>query len=583
MTVSMFANIPPAFIMLLAALIIPFLQRHLRMAFVIIIPVVTLFQVWQVPVGVDVLSTKIAGFEIIPLYAHPYTHIFATAFCIAAFGGAVFGLLQSKVLETSSAFLYAGSAIGVTFSGDFISMFIYWELMAIASTLIIFASDREKAMRAGMRYALIHLLGGVILLTGIIGHIILSGSSRLVPFETDTSILFPEYAIDINGIIMWLVLVGVMINAAVPPLSAWLSDAYPESSPFGAVFLSAFTTKTSVFVLMTLFAGTEFLIYVGLAMAFYGIIYAVLENDMRKILSYSIINQIGFMITGIGIGTDLALSGVATHAFACVIYQALLFMSAGSVLFMTGKSKCSELGGLYRSMKITTICAIIGALSIAAFPFTSGFVTKSMIITAAKDEELKIIWVLLLVASAGVFAHAGMKFPWLVFFQKDSGLRPKEPPFNMKFAMILFAILCIAPAIPTVAELTIYKMLPAMPEYTSYTNEHVITQLQLLLFASLAFFIALPMLKITDTISLDFDWFYRGVGHYVLSVLYYIGRFPARIGLIIAKKIMRKSSKLVMHIHNPEGIMARSWSLGIIVMWTCALLGVYLVIYYFSI
>lgn len=580
MTSSMFANIPPAIIMLLAALIIPFLQRHLRMAFVIIVPVITLSQVWQIPVGVDVLSAKIAGFDIIPLYAHPYTHIFATAFCIAAFGGAAFGLLQSKVLETSAAFLYAGSAIGVIFSGDFISMFIYWELMAVGSTLIIFASDREKAMRAGVRYALIHLLGGIILMTGIIGHIMLSGSTRIVPFETDTSILFPEYAIDVNGIVMWLVLVGVLINAAVPPISAWLADSYPESSSFGAVFLSAFTTKTSVFLLITLFAGTEFFIYIGVVMAFYGIIYAILENDMRRILAYSIINQLGFMITGIGIGTPLALSGVATHAFASVIYQALLFMSAGSVLHMTGKSKCSELGGLCHSMKITTICAVVGALSIAAFPLTSGFVTKSMILTATKDEELQIIWSLLLVASAGVFAHAGMKFTWFVFFQKDSGLRPKDPQFNMQFAMILFAVLCILPVIPSIAEHTIYKMLPVMPEYVSYTHEHVITQFQLLLFSALAFFMLLPMLKPTDTISLDFDWFYRGIGHYVLSVIYYIGRFPARIGLIVAKKLMRKSSKLVLHMHNPDGIMARSWSLGVIVMWTCALLGVYLVIYY---
>lgn len=582
MTLSMFANVPPSIIMLLASLIIPLLHRHLRMIFVLIVPAVTLFQVWQIPVGVDVLSVKIAGFEIIPLYAHAYTHIFATVFCIAAFGGAVFGLLQSKVLETSAAFLYAGSAIGVTFSGDFISMFIYWELMAIGSTLIIFASDREKAMRAGIRYALIHLLGGVILMTGIIGHIMLSGTTRLAAFETDMAILFPDYAMDINGIIMWLVLLGVMINAAVPPLSAWLADAYPESSPFGAIFLSAFTTKISVFVLMTLFAGTEFLIYVGIIMAFYGIIYAMLENDMRKILSYSIINQIGFMITGIGVGTELALSGVATHAFVCVIYQALLFMSAGSVLFMTGKTKLSELGGLHRSMKITALCAVIGALSIASFPFTSGFVTKSMVFTSAKEEGLKVVWTLLIIASAGVVAHAGMKFPWLVFFNKDSGLRPKEPPFNMLLAMILFAILCIVPAIPNVAELTIYKMLPVSPEYDSYTNEHIITQLQLLLFSVLAFFIVLPMLKPSDTISLDFDWFYRGIGHYILSVLYYIGRLPARICLIIAKKIMRKCSKFVMNIYHPEGIMARSWSLGANVLWTCILLGVYVLIYYFT-
>ena len=377
-------------------------------------------------------------------------------------------------------------------------------------------------------------------------------------------------------------LIGILINAAAPPMSAWLADAYPKSSAFGAVFLSAFTTKTSVFVLITLFAGTEILIYIGLFMVFYGIIYAMLENDMRKILSYSVVNQVGFMITGIGMGTTLALNGAATHAFAHIIYKALLFMSAGSVLYMTGKSKCTELGGLYHSMKLTTICGTIGALAISAFPFTSGFVTKSMIASAAMNQELQIVWFLLLAASAGVFLHAGVKFPWFVFFQKDSGMRPDDPPFNMKLAMIFFSLLCIIPGIPGVAEMTIYKLLPSDPEYVSYNNEHVISQLQLLLFSGLAFFLMLPMLKRTNTISLDFDWFYRGLGYYVLFAFYYVGRFPARVGRILAKKVIRKGFKLVMKIHNPEGVMARNWPLGITVMWTGALLGVYLVIYYFT-
>lgn len=576
------SNIPPAFIMIAGALLMALVrQKHARMFLALFVPILTLVQVWNIPVGVDVLSLPVAGFNLRPLYAHPYTHIFATIFSIAAFSGALYGLFQSKISETVSAFIYAGSAIGVTFSGDFISLFIYWELMAVGSTLVVFSSSIKGAMRSGMRYASIHFLGGVILMCGIAAHIMLSGSADIVSFNADMAVLFPDYSLDMNGIIIWLILIGVLINAAAPPMSAWLADSYPRSSEFGAVFLSAFTTKTAVFVLITIFAGTELLIYIGLFMVFYGIIYAMLENDMRRILAYSIINQVGFMITAIGIGTQMALNGAALHAFAHIIYKALLFMSAGSVLYMTGKSKCTDLGGLYRTMKVTTICGIVGALAISAFPLTSGFVTKSMISTAAMEEELKYVWLFLVAASAGVFLHAGIKFPWFVFFQKDSGMRPKDPPANMQIAMILLAILCVAPAIPGVAEVTLYKLLPvAVEDYHSYTNEHVISQLQLLLFSGLAFFLMLPLMKRTETVSIDFDWFYRKPGYYIVLVVGYIGRFAMRVGSIISRRAVRKSIKAAYYIHNPQGVLARNWSLGTTVTMVVGMLGVYLVIYY---
>jgi multicomponent Na+:H+ antiporter subunit D len=579
---NILASVPPAFIMILAALIIPFMPKHIRIPFVLVVPILTLIRSWQIPVGVDMMPMSVAGFDISPLYAHAYTHIFATIFCIAALGGALFGLMQSKRVETAAAFLYAGSAIGVTFSGDFISMFIYWELMAVGSTLLVFISNQEKAMNAGMRYALIHFFGGVILMTGIIGHIFLTGSPKLVPFDAHTSILFPNYSLDTNAIVMWCILIGVLINAAAPPISAWLSDAYPKSSEFGAVFLSAFTTKTSVFILITLFAGAEILIYIGLFMVVYGMIYALLENDIRKILSYSIINQVGFMLVGVGVGTTMALNGAATHAFVHIVYKALLFMTAGSVLYMTGKSKCTELGGLHRSMKLTMFCTIIGALSISAFPLTTGFITKSMIVSSVVKEELQIAWLLLLSSSACVVLYAALKLPYFIFFNQDSGLRPKDPPFNMKIAMIFFALLCIVPGIPGVAEQTIYKLLPSIPQYASFTNEHIISQLQLLLFSTLAFFLLLPVLKPSDTITLDFDWFYRRLGHYIISAIYYIGRFPVRVGVIIAKKSMRRGFKVIMKAHSPGGLMARNWPLSVTVMWTGALLGIYLLVYYIT-
>ena len=422
---------------------------------------------------------------------------------------AFFCCKQTSSTELSAAYVYAGAAVSVVLAGDMISLFVFWELMALASTLLIWSSKNEKSYKAGMRYISIHLLGGVILMCGIVGYV----------HETQ-SIAFTN--IQLNSVSAWLILCGFLLNAGAPPLTAWLADAYPEASFSGMVFLSAFTTKTAVYVLFRGFPGTELLVYIGLFMIFYGIIYALLENDMRRILAYSIINQVGFMICGIGIGTEMALNGTAAHAFTHIIYKALLLMSAGSVLYMTGKRKCSELGGLIQSMPLTATCGIVGALAISSFPLTSGFISKSMITQASSDEYLLWVWILLQAASAGVFLHAGIKFPWFVFFQKDSGLRPSDPPINMQVSMVFFAAICIVIGIfPNI----LYDLLPYDVNYQPYTMAHTVTQLQLLLFSGLAFFVMLPLMKRTLTISLDFDWFYRHLSPVLSNIMFtYIGK-----------------------------------------------------------
>jgi len=313
-------------------------------------------------------------------------------------------------------------------------------------------------------------------------------------------------------------------------------------------------------------------------MIFYGIVYALLENDMRRILAYSIVNQVGFMLCGIGIGTELSLNGAASHAFVHIIYKALLLMSAGSVLYMTGKRKCTELGGLFRSMPLTTICGIVGALSISAFPLTSGFISKSMISQAAADQTMAVSWFLLTAGSAGVFLHAGVKFPWFVFFQKDSGLRPPDPPLNMRLAMVFFAFLCIAIGIWPAA---LYAILPFPVDYVPYTRTHVVEMLQLLLFSGLAFFIMLPYMKRTLTITLDWDWFYRRLGPLAAGqVTQVLSRWHVQSRLGFLRHLGTLFGTLFLY-HGPQGILARTWATGSMVLWVVILLGIYLVAYYY--
>ena len=560
--------LPPALIMILGAILTPLVRGHLRTTVLLAAPLATLWAIWQVPDGVITTLTFI-DYQIEPVEGSAVRRLFATIFAIMSFGGALYAFRQARTVELAAAQAYAAGAIGVCFSGDLISMFIWWELMAIFSTVVVWSGGTADSKAAGIRYAIMHLLGGIILKVGIDGIAVQTGSVDM-------------QAMLANSFATWMVLIGILINAAAPPVSAWLADAYPEASPTGSVFLSAFTTKTAVLALILLFPGEPVLIGVGLYMVMYGIIFALLENDARRILAYSIVNQVGFMVCAIGIGTELALNGAAAHAFAHIIYKALLFMSAGVVVYRVGKSKCTDLGGLFRTMPLTIICGIIGALAISGFPMTSGFVTKTMISQAAATESLMFVYMALAAASAGVFLHAGIKFPWFVFFQKDSGLRPKDAPWNMAAAMVLFSAICILIGIfPE----TFYQLLPYAVDYEPYKASKVVFYLQLLLFSGLAFFLLLPLMQRTLTVSLDTDWIWRvalnKLAGMIATILAAITGVLSRIsnGTLRALKLQAEAR----FSESPEaaraGVFARAWEIGTTALWIAILLTAYVLFY----
>ena len=555
--------LPPAIILLVGAGLVGLTRGYLRDAIVLLAPLITIWAVWQVPEGVT-LSMSFINYQIEPIEGNAVRRLFALIFSTMAFVGGIYAFRQASRLELSAAYAYAAGAIGVAFAGDLITLFLFWEMMAIFSTVIVWCGGTLSSSRAGMRYAIMHVLGGVILMAGIAGVAIQTGSIDI-------------RALQAEDFSTWLILIGLLVNAAAPPVSAWLADAYPEATPSGAVFLSAFTTKTAVLALILLFPGDPILIGVGIYMIFYGIIYALLENDARRILAYSIVNQVGFMVCAIGIGTELALNGAAAHAVAHIVYKALLFMSAGVVLYRTGKRKCTDLGGLFRTMPLSCACGIVGALSISSFPLTSGFTTKTLISEAAIVEGFALIYFLLAAASAGVFLHAGIKFPWFVYFQKDSGLRPKDAPWNMALAMMLFAILCIFIG---VYPQPLHALLPYPLEYDAYVPGKVVFYLQLLLFSGLAFFLLLPAMKRTLTITLDFDWFWRVCFIRLGGSLF---ETFARSG-----KILQRSMDCLLGILHGwlkqclglNGIFARSWPIGVAAIWIALLLSAYVLIYY---
>jgi len=556
------SDFPPGLLLILGAFLLPIISQKFRPILTLGLPIVTLYLIWTLPNGV--FSTfPLFDYQLAFVRSDSLSRLFATVFSIMTFGGSLYALKQKSVLELAAVFVYAGSAIGAVFSGDLISLFVFWELMAVASTFIVLSVRSKHSLQVSLRYFLVHVFGGTLLLVGILAYILDTGSTTFGTMDPNTF-----------GTI--LIMVGFLINAAAPPLSAWLSDTYPEASFSGAVFLSAFTTKTAVYVLLRGFPGSDILIFIGIFMIFYGIIYALLENDMRRILAYSIVNQVGFMLTGIGIGTDMALNGVAAHAFTHIIYKALLLMSAGSVLYMTGKRKCTDLGGLFQSMPLTTVCGIIGALSISSFPLTSGFISKSMISQAATDQSLIAVWFFLMAASAGVFLHAGIKFPWFVFFQKDSGMRPSDPPWSMRLAMLLFSGICIGLG---VFPQFLYAMLPYEVTYEPYTVAHVINMLQLLLFSGFAFFLMLPLMKRTLTITLDTDWIYRRAVPNALQQMFSV---IWKVDRIVRDKIKEKLSHSFAYLASKNNrlsvLLSRNHPSGSMAMWVAVMLGIYLLL-----
>jgi multicomponent Na+:H+ antiporter subunit D len=555
--------IPPALILLAGAVLTGLSRGAVRAGVLLLAPLAALWAVWQVPDGVAVTASFL-GYDIEPVEGSPLRRLFATIFTIMSFTGALFAFRQARWYELAAAQAYAAGAVGVAFAGDLITLFLYWELMAIFSTVVVWCGGTPAARAAGIRYAILHLLGGVILKVGIEGVVVHTGSVQIESMLA-------------NSFDSWMILIGILINAAAPPFSAWLADAYPASSPTGSVFLSAFTTKSAVLALILLFPGEPVLVWVGLYMVFYGIVYALLENDARRILAYSVVNQVGFMVCAVGIGTELALNGAAAHAFAHIIYKALLFMSAGVVIYRTGMTRCSDLGGLFRTMPLTTVCGIVGALAISSFPLTSGFTTKTLISVAAEQQGLALVYFLLAAASAGVFLHAGIKFPWFVFFQKDSGLRPKDAPWNMGAAMVLFALACIG--IGVFPE-QFWTLLPYPVEYQAYAADKVLFYLQLLLFSGLAFFLLLPLMRRTLTISLDTDWLWRvllrRIGEGLLALLAAAGR---RLKAVVNTVLDSLGPRLLRQLSS-EGALGGTWQIGTTALWIAVLLTGYLLIYY---
>lgn len=498
----------PSVVLLAGAALLPLVPARFKKAWLLLVPVLLFLRTMMLVPG-TFGEVDIAGWKLVFGRVDRLAQVFGYIMALMAIVGSLYGLHVKEDAQHVAAWTYVAGSIGAIYAGDYLTLFVFWELMALSSVFLVWFRRRPGSTAAGLRYFLVHTAGGLALLAGIVLH----GKA------TGGDLAFGAFDVHHPSPAAWLVLIGFLLNAAVPPLHAWLPDAYGEATFNGSVFLCAFTTKTAVYALCRGFPGMEILVPLGVAMALYGVVYAVLENDCRRLLAYHIISQVGYMVAGVGLGTELAINGACAHAFAHILYKGLLFMGCGSVLHMTGESRFTGLGGLYKRMPWTFLFTLVGGLSISAFPLFSGFVSKSMIVAAGFEEHRLWPSYLLMLASAGTFLHTGLKVPYFIWFGKnqcreETWKRASEPPWNMMAAMAVAAGLCIfIGCFPG----WLYRMLPYQEAtYHPYTAYHISETLLLLLFTAVGFFLLLKKLEPTATISLDLDWFYRMGGRLFL-------------------------------------------------------------------
>ncbi len=571
-------QVNPGFVIILAGIICALVPIHaVRKGLVLAAPIIAGWMVFNALK--DPLAAKhvlqVGPVEMITMHFDRLALLWGLVFCFAGILNAFFAFHEKCQITDSSALIYMGAAVAGVFVGDLLTLFIFWELAAISSVFLIWKGG-EKAYASGLRYLAIHVLSGVMLLAGAVMYGQSNGGDyTLGPIGLESA----------GG---WLLLIAMGIKCGFPFLHNWMQDAYPKASVTGTVILSAFTTKLAIYTLARCFAGEDILIYIGAAMTLFPVFFAVIENDLRRVLAYSLNNQLGFMVCGIGVGTTMALNGVAGQVAVHVIFKSLLFMSMGAVLYRVGTAKASELGGLFRSMPYTTVLCLIGAASIAAFPLFAAFVTKAMIIASVLYEGHYFVVLALLFASAGVMEHSGIKVPYFAFFAHDSGKRVEEAPWNMLVAMGLAAAMCLYLAWPFGGYQFLYSLMPdpkyAM-KYIPYTGNHVVTQMQLL-FAAIFAFNLLKRLKIYPDERraeiIDFDWTYRKLGFGLMKWTDAMwSRLSHNVGKVRSGFIDKASDKLY-HMFSPAGTFSQSQPSGLPAILTGSMLVIVLFLVYLT-
>ena len=394
------------------------------------------------------LATQFLGFDVVFFNVDQFSLLMgvvvgflATAAVLYAYGS------EAPTWVTAFALTYVATTVGTIYAGDWLTLIFFWELMAVTSTLLVWQHGGE-AVRAGYRYALFHGTGGTILLAAVVVH----GASMLGSVPAAEIFLFSATT-GIHPAATVFAAIGIGINCGFIFLHSWLPDTYPRPHVAASVFLSVFTTKTAAYVMYRAFPeGGMWLAYLGGFMAVYGAFFALLQYNPRRLLSYHIQAQLGYMLAGFGLATyvgEFAVVGGFAHLFNNVLYKSLLFMAVGVVVYRTGVEDIRDMGGLWRVMPITFLVYLVGAASITAVPGFNGFISKGMVIDSAHELhnfELLLgeglLWWLLILGGVGTFMSF-IKLGYYIFFHGSASLSPRDATPFQTAGMVLAGGACV--------------------------------------------------------------------------------------------------------------------------------------------
>lgn len=538
----MLNSLHPGLILILVGVIAALVPKAVRKWVLAIGPAVALIAALMLTKGDLMIIPFINGMNLHLMMVDSLSWIFVVIFALLAFMGGVYSMHNDSWAEALASMAYAGSTISMVLAGDWVTLLFFWELMAISSLYLIWGNHTAKSRRAGFRYIMVHFFGGNMLLFGVLLKV--TAGDFMISSLTGA-----------HDAAFWLILIAVCVNSVVPPLHAWVADAYPESTITGGAFMSSLTTKAGIYVMIRLFAGTDWLIWVGIVMALYGAIFAIIENDMRRLLSYHIVSQLGFMVAGVGLGTAMALDGAAAHAVTNVLQKSMLFMCAGVVMYATGRRKLNELGGLAKQMPLLCVFFLIAAFSISGVPLFDGFVAKSITISAAAEAGHGTMELMLSLASIGTFLSITLKMTYYMFFApQQEGLEVGSVPKNMMVALGIAAFMNI---IFGIVPSLLHNYLPYPIEYHAYTVDHLTQYVEVLVAAMIPFMLYLSHMMPKSKLALDFDWFYRKP---LVSCVSWISSMCCAIRDGLGGMIRSMVDGTKPFMDNPIAFMKRTWN-----------------------
>jgi NADH-quinone oxidoreductase subunit M len=323
--------------------------------------------------------------------------------------------------------LFMAGMIGVTLSANLIQFYLFWELMLIPSYFLIASwGASKKRLTIGFKYFIFTHIGALFTLMGILSIYVFTGTFDFAEL--------PQVSADIPQssilTVFALLLIGFCVKMAIFPVHTWLPDAHAEAPTPISVMLSGVMIKCGAYafarILLSGFGQTvvqtsDTLAILGVITMIYGGIMALAQTDIKRLLAYSSISQMGYIFFGLGVGSTLGATGGLFHIVNHAICKSLLFMCAGAIMSQTGTRNITKMGGLADKMPITCIAAFIGALSLAGTPPLNGFWSEWMIFSGGISSE-KFLITTIAVISTAITAGYYLWFLWRVFF----GTTPKN-------------------------------------------------------------------------------------------------------------------------------------------------------------